>query len=435
MNTINKILILIVLNNIVNAQTLKSGEKILLQCTFNSGGNTHYYTYPILGGNMDKDAKLKENAKFSQIFILQKVFGDGEIKDNDLVFLKSPNGLYLSCKDGTGNVVMQKKINYDPLFSDEILKINFLKLNEFNKNKIKVKLSTRAKYDLGINNIPCAIIYNFGKENEDVLVAAKADQFNLIKITNTSFEDVSSQIYSVFEFKARDLGWEKDKYIPLNGGHVLKTKGGKGYVQYYTFENRKTAIYHFPGKGTFAMNTSEMEAYDAAGQDNFAFVISDPKNCGIGCGYNDIIQVGENTEGIIMWDKLVYGSIYQKYKELNRWTGPLGHPITSEVPGVNNLPEKGRFSFFENGLIVYTGFTGANAIWGKVQKLWENTDNERGWLGFPLESNNIKSIFQEVKFQNGTITLENDCQTYKRGSKYVDIKGSSNLGKNRKICY
>lgn len=68
--------------------------------------------------------------------------------------------------------------------------------------------------------------------------------------------------------KAAKLGWDKDGHSPYNGAAPVKTAAGKGWVQYYAYGDRKTAIYYFEDKGAFAMDTEEMKAYDNAGQDN-----------------------------------------------------------------------------------------------------------------------------------------------------------------------
>jgi LGFP repeat len=232
------------------------------------------------------------------------------------------------------------------------------------------------------------------------------------------------------EAKYQASGWAGDGHS-LNGS-IIKTKGNKGYVQYYSFANRKTAIYFFPGRGAFTMDTAEMASYDAAGQDNFAYVTSDPKPCGSGCGYNDIVKTNDNAQGILMGDKFVYGEIYRKYKATGRWNGPLGYPTSSETAGYNNLPDKGRFNFFQNGMIAFSGATGAQALWGKLQKLWEKTDNERGWLGFPKESCKLNAAIQVVNFQHGSIGTGDGCDGYNNGGYYVDVNASTASGK---VCY
>lgn len=239
-------------------------------------------------------------------------------------------------------------------------------------------------------------------------------------------EDGTTQIFAVsvtvlkyeyeiaIEAKYKALGWDKDGHSPFNGSAPVKTKAGKGYVQYYAFGSRKTAIYYYEGKGAFAMDTEEMIAYDNVGQDTWGFVVSDPKPTLTGaCLYNDIIIAVDGKEAIIYCQNLVYGNIYQKYKDLKRWDGPLGLPTSSETPGANSYTDKGRFSLFQNGLIVFRADIGTQAIWGRSYKLWAATDFERGWLRFPTTSCDPTrtDIQQVIKYQGGTVDAAS-CGSY-----------------------
>ena len=202
------------------------------------------------------------------------------------------------------------------------------------------------------------------------------------------------------EAKYKALGWTQGAD---NGGVLAKTAGGNGWVQYYGSKDR--AIYYFPGKGAFAMNGPEMNTYDAAGQDKWAYVASDVKLCGSGCTYYDAVDVGEGKEAIIYSSIIVSGNIYERYKTSKRWDGPLGLPVEVEKKTVNNAVDKGLYVSFKNGVIWFTPTTGAHATWGKIQKLYVAVDWERSFLKFPVSScdPNVSEGNQVVRFQGGVI--------------------------------
>lgn len=224
--------------------------------------------------------------------------------------------------------------------------------------------------------------------------------------------DPAATAKTAIEAKFKAIGWDKDGHAPFNGGGAAKTAGGKGYVQYYAFGSRKTAIYYFEGKGAFAMDTEEMTAYDKAGQDNFSLVVSDPKaTLTGGCGYNDILLTGDGSEGIITCQFFVYGEIYKKYKALNRWNGPLGLPTNSE----SDLSSKrGRFNTFSKGQIYYGSVTGAQAFWGKIDLLYKAAGYDGGWLGLPTSSCDmgVTEGKQLVRFEKGVINGLSTCGSY-----------------------
>ncbi|RDB03424.1 LGFP repeat-containing protein [Runella aurantiaca] len=237
------------------------------------------------------------------------------------------------------------------------------------------------------------------------------------KTEETTAVDPAADAQTAIEAKFKSIGWDKDGHAPFNGTGAVKTQAGKGYVQYYAFGGRKTAIYYYPDYGTFSMDTAEMAGYDNAGQDKFAFVVSDPKSCGTGCGYNDVIMTADNSEGINVGGNWVYGEIYKKYKAVNRWDGPLGVPVNSES---NAQTAGSRFNNFAKtgstvtGTIISNGQTGAQAVWGKTYTMWGRTNWDAGWLGLPKSScdPNKADNQQTVDFQSGSIKTGPTCGAY-----------------------
>lgn len=437
MKNLIKIIGLCLLSLNIYAQALQSGDRVVLNVT---SGNDYRgrYSYAFGGGQLFTRSKIltEQNDKY-QAFIIQRIDGGNEIRNNAKVYLITDDGLYLNCYDSNGIMSTKRTHSDNPAISDEIFTIQFQEGNRFYNNEIKkVKFLTRRGLTIGIyNRVPSALPYDTRSDDgSDVLLADNRPEKFILRNSPMptaveTAESLSTIIAQAIAAKEESMGWNRDGHTK---SYNIRTAGRTGYVQYYSFAGRKTAIYHFPNRGTYAMDTAEMTAYDAAGQDKFAFVASDPKPCGSGCGYNDIIQVGNYLEGIIIGDKLVYGEIYKKYKALGRWNSVLGRPTSSEVPGQNNLPDKGRFSHFERGLITFTGNTGANAIWGKVLRMWEKTDWERGWLGFPTQSCNPNSSSQVVVFERGSIDAGSGCDSYNNKGYYTDISGKVVGGKP---CY
>lgn len=214
--------------------------------------------------------------------------------------------------------------------------------------------------------------------------------------------DTTPEYQKAIDAKYKALGWDKDGHVPFNGSAPVKTTGGTGYVQYYAYGGGKSAIYYFAEKGAFGMNGSEMNTYDAAGQDNWAIVSSDPQSCGTGCGFNDVILKADKTEGIVILNYKLSGEIYTKYKAVKRWEGPLGIPSMNES---NLTSNKGKYVMFTQGQIYYSSATGAQAFWGKIDKLYKAAGYDTGWLALPTTSCdvNLTEGKQYVRFQNGAI--------------------------------
>jgi|GEM_PF-5377958 len=213
----------------------------------------------------------------------------------------------------------------------------------------------------------------------------------------------------VIDAKYKTLGWTNG---PDNGGKAIQTAGKKGWVQYYGGKDR--AIYYF-NSTAYAVLNYEMKKYDQLGQDNYALILADYVSLKNNVGYIGIKKVSDNSDGIIITNPaglttLIDGEIYKKYKALDRWDGILGYPITDEM---DLTSKKGRYQHFsknESGTpytaqIYYSAATGAQAFWGKIDKLYNALGYDGGWLGLPTTScdPNIAEGKQYVRFQNGAI--------------------------------
>ena len=245
--------------------------------------------------------------------------------------------------------------------------------------------------------------------------------------TQTYTITVKHNYQVTIDVKYKALGWTA---TPDDGDHAQPTVGGTGWVQYYG--NKSQAIYLVNGSA-YGVLSNEMKKYDAAGQDKFAILTTDATSTSAGSGtyYNEFKRVADGSAGIVISTPnggtfLVYGDIYKKYLTLNRWTGVLGYPTSDE--STNNSGFRYN-NFSKNGIagVIVAGPNGAQAIWGKVYKLWGNAGYDAGWLRNPTSSCDpgIGDNGQIVLFQNGTIKITGTgCGQYQRlNSTLVPVSG------------
>ena len=253
-----------------------------------------------------------------------------------------------------------------------------------------------------------------------------AQNFTNPVVYTVTAENGQTQTYTItvkhdyqvtIDAKYKALGWTA---TPDDGDHAQPTAGGTGWVQYYG--NKSQAIYLSNGSA-YSMLINEMKKYDAAGQDKFAILTTDATltSTGSGAYYNEFKRVADGSAGIVTSPPtggtfLVYGDIYKKYLTLNRCNGVLGYPTSDE--STNNSGFRYN-NFSKNGVagVIVAGSTGAQAIWGKIYKLWGNTGYDVGWLANPISScdPNLGDNGQVVNFQHGTIAITSEnCGQYKK---------------------
>ncbi|MBN8821129.1 MULTISPECIES: hypothetical protein [unclassified Spirosoma] len=255
---------------------------------------------------------------------------------------------------------------------------------------------------------------------------------------------VDTGLSTLFSDKYKALGWDTQNITKV--GEPQKTKGGNGYVQYYSYNGKTLAIYH-SNAGTFGMAAPDLVSkYDALGQETFknsalGYPTSDMKVCGSGCVY------AEFERGVILKSTAVseavtvYGEIYKKYTSLNRWDGVLGYPTTDEL---DLTSKRGRYNVFKGGQIYWGSTTGAQAFWGKTQTLYGSTGYDTGWLGLPVTStvNNYSGLsLQRTGFEKGSIIIDNNgngCGSYNnvQGDQVFSNQSIWEWQKNQKYpCY
>ncbi len=181
-----------------------------------------------------------------------------------------------------------------------------------------------------------------------------------------------------------------------------RTKQGTSYIQ--NFELGR--IYHHAGKTAFTVDGEFLQnliTYSNQGI-NFGLPLEKPR---LTLNISNFVLRCE--EGAIYFTAgkylAVYGEIYKEYVKLGAEAKgkPLGLPTTSEgaAAGV------GRFTRFQNGIILWSPQTGARAVYGEIFKAYELKGLERGTLGYPVASEasagGFGSIYRLSKFEKGLI--------------------------------
>jgi aldose sugar dehydrogenase len=92
------------------------------------------------------------------------------------------------------------------------------------------------------------------------------------------------------------------------------------------------------------------------------------------------------THGAIYWNRdtgphVVYGDIYNKWKELGLEQGFLGFPVTDEM---YTLGKDATLVIFEGGAIYRNSLTGTHEIHGSIFEKWKSMGAERSFLGYPI---------------------------------------------------
>jgi hypothetical protein len=85
------------------------------------------------------------------------------------------------------------------------------------------------------------------------------------------------------------------------------------------------------------------------------------------------------TPGTGAWE--VHGAIKLEWAATGWERGPLGYPVTDELPTPDGV---GRFNHFQASSIYWTPDTGAHEVHGAVRASWAASGWERGPLGYPL---------------------------------------------------
>jgi uncharacterized protein with LGFP repeats/GH25 family lysozyme M1 (1,4-beta-N-acetylmuramidase) len=98
----------------------------------------------------------------------------------------------------------------------------------------------------------------------------------------------------------------------------------------------------------------------------------------------------------------VQGAIRQVWASSGWEAGPLGYPVTDELPTPDGI---GRFTHFEHGSIYWTPGTGAHILLGAVEAKWRDSGWEVGPLGYPVSDllPTPDGIGQFTRFERGSV--------------------------------
>jgi uncharacterized protein with LGFP repeats len=112
--------------------------------------------------------------------------------------------------------------------------------------------------------------------------------------------------------------------------------------------------------------------------------VTDETGCPDGVG-----RFNQFVGGSIYWTPQtgaheVHGAIWQKWSSLGWERGPLGYPISNELPTADG---KNRFNNFQNGAIYWANGQ-AHEIHGAIWELWKSMNFEFSPLGFPASDEN-----------------------------------------------
>ena len=106
--------------------------------------------------------------------------------------------------------------------------------------------------------------------------------------------------------------------------------------------------------------------------------------------------------------KLVYGSIFNRWGELDYEKGPLGYPITDELTASDG---KGHYNEFETGTIYWSAKTGAHEVYGLIRDAFKNAGGLEK-VGYPTTGE------REVPTKTGKYNhFENGSIYWKKGQK------------------
>ncbi|WP_425560251.1 LGFP repeat-containing protein, partial [Kineococcus glutinatus] len=97
--------------------------------------------------------------------------------------------------------------------------------------------------------------------------------------------------------------------------------------------------------------------------------------------------------------QLVKGAIRDRWGALGWELGPLGFPVTGEVP-----VRGGAFTAFQGGSVYWSPATGAQLVKGAIRDAWAAQRWELGRLGFPASEEQVVPGGVRQRFEGGAMT-------------------------------
>ena len=99
----------------------------------------------------------------------------------------------------------------------------------------------------------------------------------------------------------------------------------------------------------------------------------------------------------------VYGAIRGRWVELRFEQGPLGYPITGELPTSDGRGRYNDFAGTGGGSIYWTPQTGAHEVYGAIHDRWSELGRETSALGYPVSGEYEVEGGRRSDFENGYI--------------------------------
>ncbi len=145
---------------------------------------------------------------------------------------------------------------------------------------------------------------------------------------------------------------------------------------------RAGSIYWTPGAGAFEVHGAVLARWGSFGWETglLGYPLTDETGTPDRVGRFNHFQGGSIywTPTTGAWE--VHGSIRGTWSALGWETGPLGYPITNELPTPDRV---GRFNHFQRGSIYWTPTTGAQEVRGAIRERWSLLGWETSALGYP----------------------------------------------------
>lgn len=197
------------------------------------------------------------------------------------------------------------------------------------------------------------------------------------------------EVYGAIGDKWRQLGAASGPLGEARTDELDAARGGRFNEFQHGF------IYWHPSLGAHAVYGAIGAKWNLLGRERgFGYPTTDESPARNGGRFNDF----ENG-GSIYWHPAtgahaVYGAIRGKWHQLGREGGPLGYPVTDELPAVNG----GRHTDFQSGMIYWHPAFGAYAVYGRIGQKWIELGRDQGVCGYPTSD--------EYDFDDGRDTGE-----------------------------
>ncbi|HEU0101294.1 MAG TPA: hypothetical protein VFR07_03165 [Mycobacteriales bacterium] len=225
---------------------------------------------------------------------------------------------------------------------------------------------------------------------------------------------------SPIDVKYAQLGGERGLLGPPTGSEVAVLGG-----RYRPYVNG--AIYSGENTGVHEVHGAIAARYLAMGgsRSPLGLPTSDEVNVSGGRG-------NSFSGGSVLWSggtgaRAVYGAIGARYRALNGPDGVLGLPTSDEVdvPG-------GRALTFQGGAVLWSGTTGAHEVYGMIDGKYDELRGAEGPLGLPLSGEVGVTAGRANVFQGGNIYWSGATGAHTLlgaiKSKFLAVGGTAVLG-------